>query len=163
MARSASIIDHPRWSNMIDDLGEQRFYIILALLPLDRSFVLNFVTRSLVTEIRLLLLSLFLIPTRRYNPHVTIVTLWAPRLKELLVIITTPASTSATPQSPGSITSAPAVQTPPPLMPAVRIPDVFNGDRSKLEGFLISLEIYFLFNNHFSNELLKVIFAINYL
>ena len=41
----------------------RRFYITLARLPLGRSFVLNFVTRSLVTEIRLLLLSSFSIPT----------------------------------------------------------------------------------------------------
>ena len=70
------------------------------------------------------------------------------------------------PQAPGPdppAAPAPVVPIPPPPMPAVRVPDVFNRDCSKLEGFIISLEIYFLFNNHFPNESLKIIFATSYL
>jgi hypothetical protein len=46
----------------------------------------------------------------------------------------------------------------------VKAPDLYYGDRSKLDSFLISMDIYILFNQHlFGTETAKVVYAISYL
>jgi hypothetical protein len=46
----------------------------------------------------------------------------------------------------------------------VKAPDVFHGDRAKLDNFLTSMDIYILFNQHlFGSESAKIIYVISYL
>jgi hypothetical protein len=46
----------------------------------------------------------------------------------------------------------------------VKAPDVFYGDQAKLDNFLISMDIYILFNQYlFSSESAKVVYVISYL
>jgi hypothetical protein len=46
----------------------------------------------------------------------------------------------------------------------VKQPDLYHGDRSKLDSFLMSMDIYILFNQHlFGFEAAKVVYAMSYL
>jgi hypothetical protein len=46
----------------------------------------------------------------------------------------------------------------------VKAPDLYYRDRSKLDSFLISIDIYILFNQYlFGTKAAKVVYAINYL
>jgi hypothetical protein len=46
----------------------------------------------------------------------------------------------------------------------IKVPDVFYKDQAKLDNFLISIDIYILFNQYlFSSESAKIIYVISYL
>jgi hypothetical protein len=45
----------------------------------------------------------------------------------------------------------------------VKAPDLYQKDRSKLDSFLILIDIYILFNQHlFGTEAAKVVYAVSY-
>jgi hypothetical protein len=45
----------------------------------------------------------------------------------------------------------------------IKAPDIFYKDQAKLDNFLISIDIYILFNQYlFGSELAKVIYIISY-
>jgi hypothetical protein len=46
----------------------------------------------------------------------------------------------------------------------VKTPDLYYRDRSKLDSFLISIDIYILFNQYlFGTKVAKIIYAVSYL
>jgi hypothetical protein len=46
----------------------------------------------------------------------------------------------------------------------VKAPDLYYREKSKLDSFLISMDIYILFNQHlFGTETAKIVYAISYL
>jgi hypothetical protein len=45
----------------------------------------------------------------------------------------------------------------------VKAPDLYYKDKSKLDSFLISIDIYILFNQHlFGTEAAKVVYTVSY-
>ncbi|OAF58963.1 hypothetical protein VC83_06265 [Pseudogymnoascus destructans] len=52
----------------------------------------------------------------------------------------------------------------PGALPKVQTPDLYHGDRRKLKGFLMQLDIYFTLRPHqFTSDIQKIYFAASYI
>ena len=61
-------------------------------------------------------------------------------------------------------TAPPTISSTPGALPKVQTPDLYHGDRRKLKGFLMQLDIYFTLRPHqFTSDIQKIYFAASYL